>query len=190
MKQSDYSYLVGARLFKLFIGLPEDMLRCVLFGTGLFPLWLWLCCGDMPVGEDDCCGLFFQGWNPLPTAASARGGGDLFDSLLHCAANIANGVPLRPGCSYQSKRKHFNEHKKFISVGKKPKINLILLILGTLYKLVLIIIKYESRRLFFIILLDVLCLFLFLFNIFPYFISNLLYSLSFILVLISILTRL
>lgn len=39
------------------------------------------------VGE--CCpivgeaGLFFQGWNPLPIAASANGGGDLFDNLLH-----------------------------------------------------------------------------------------------------------
>lgn len=49
------------------------------------------------VGE--CCpivgeaGLFFQGWNPLPIAASANGGGDLFDNLLHWAANIANGVP-------------------------------------------------------------------------------------------------
>lgn len=52
------------------------------------------------VGE--CCpkddvGLFFHGWNPFPTAASANGGGDLFDNLLHCAANIASGVPLRPG---------------------------------------------------------------------------------------------
>lgn len=39
------------------------------------------------VGE--CCpivgeaGLFFQGWNPLPIAASANGGGDLLDNLLH-----------------------------------------------------------------------------------------------------------
>ena len=29
------------------------------------------------------CGLFFHGWKPLPTAASASGGGDLLDSLLH-----------------------------------------------------------------------------------------------------------
>lgn len=28
-------------------------------------------------------GDFFQGWNPLPTAASASGGGDLLDNLLH-----------------------------------------------------------------------------------------------------------
>jgi hypothetical protein len=45
------------------------------------------------------CGLFFHGWNPLPTAASARGGGDLLDSLLHCAASIASGVPRSPGWS-------------------------------------------------------------------------------------------
>lgn len=32
------------------------------------------------VGE---AGLFFHGWNPLPIAASANGGGDLFDNLLH-----------------------------------------------------------------------------------------------------------
>jgi hypothetical protein len=38
--------------------------------------------------------FFFQGWKPLPTAASARGGGDLLDSLLHCAASIANGDVL------------------------------------------------------------------------------------------------
>ena len=37
--------------------------------------------------------LFFQGWNPFPTAASARGGGLLLLILLHCAANIARGVP-------------------------------------------------------------------------------------------------
>lgn len=43
--------------------------------------------------------VFFHGWNPLPTAASANGGGLLDDSLLHCAANMANGVPLNPGCS-------------------------------------------------------------------------------------------
>lgn len=44
-------------------------------------------------------GLFFHGWNPLPTAASASGGGDLLESLLHCAASIASGVPRRLGCS-------------------------------------------------------------------------------------------
>ena len=42
---------------------------------------------------------FFHGWNPLPTAASASGGGLLEESLLHWAANIANGVPRNPGCS-------------------------------------------------------------------------------------------
>lgn len=42
-------------------------------------------------------GLFFQGWKPLPTAASASGGGDLFDSLLHWAASMASGVPRRLG---------------------------------------------------------------------------------------------
>lgn len=42
-------------------------------------------------------GLFFQGWKPLPTAASASGGGDLFDNLLHCAASMASGVPRRLG---------------------------------------------------------------------------------------------
>lgn len=39
-------------------------------------------------------GLFFHGWKPFPMAASANGGGDLFDNLLHWAANIASGVPL------------------------------------------------------------------------------------------------
>jgi len=48
------------------------------------------------------CGLFFHGWKPLPTAASASGGGDLLDSLLHCAASIARGVPRRPGWSCNS----------------------------------------------------------------------------------------
>lgn len=48
-------------------------------------------------------GLFFQGWNPLPTAASASGGGDLFDNLLHWAANIANGVPRSDGWSWKLK---------------------------------------------------------------------------------------
>lgn len=43
-----------------------------------------------PIVGDD--GLFFHGWKPLPIAASANGGGDLFDNLLHCAASIANGV--------------------------------------------------------------------------------------------------
>lgn len=41
---------------------------------------------DMAQGEDwpiGVVGLFFHGWNPLPTAASAKGGGDLLDSLLH-----------------------------------------------------------------------------------------------------------
>jgi hypothetical protein len=48
------------------------------------------------------CGLFFHGWKPLPTAASASGGGDLLDSLLHWAASIASGVPRRPGWSCNS----------------------------------------------------------------------------------------
>lgn len=43
--------------------------------------------------------LFFQGWNPLPTAASARGGGDMEAVLLHRAAIMARGVPRSPGCS-------------------------------------------------------------------------------------------
>lgn len=90
----------------LFIGLPE-MLRCDdRLDELLLLLWLLLlCCGDMPVGDcgpdDDCCGLFFHGWKPFPTAASANGGGDLFDNLLHCAASIASGVPFRPGCSWK-----------------------------------------------------------------------------------------
>lgn len=44
-------------------------------------------------------GDFFQGWKPLPTAASASGGGDFEESLLHWAASIASGVPRRLGCS-------------------------------------------------------------------------------------------
>lgn len=55
------------------------------------------------VGVDAASGLpppdFFQGWNPLPTAASASGGGLIELSLLHCAASIARGVPRSPGCS-------------------------------------------------------------------------------------------
>lgn len=57
------------------------------------------------VGE--CCpivgeaGLFFHGWKPLPMAASANGGGDLFDNLLHWAASIANGVLRRFEWSYK-----------------------------------------------------------------------------------------
>lgn len=51
-------------------------------------------------------GLFFHGWNPLPTAASANGGGDLFDNLLHWAANIANGVLRKPGCSWNEADKN------------------------------------------------------------------------------------
>lgn len=56
---------------------------------------------DEEFGEcgPDEIGLFFHGWNPLPTAASARGGGDLLDSLLHWAASMASGVPRRPGWS-------------------------------------------------------------------------------------------
>lgn len=108
-------YLVGAMV--LFIGLPE-MLRCAdkLFVL-LLTLWWLLCCGDMPVGdwgpEDDCCGLFFHGWNPFPTAASAKGGGDLFDNLLHWAASIASGVPFRAGCSWK------RNYQKLIFVLKK-----------------------------------------------------------------------
>lgn len=33
--------------------------------------------------EEGEVGLFFQGWKPLPTAASAKGGGDLLLNLLH-----------------------------------------------------------------------------------------------------------
>jgi hypothetical protein len=50
--------------------------------------------------------FFFQGWKPLPTAASARGGGDLLDSLLHCAASIANGDVL---CSCNKIRWKFSQ---------------------------------------------------------------------------------
>ena len=52
---------------------------------------------------------FFHGWNPLPTAASAKGGGLLDDSLLHWAANMANGVPLNPGCSCSNIQNHINQ---------------------------------------------------------------------------------
>ena len=55
-------------------------------------------------GDGAPWGLFFQGWKPFPTAASARGGGDLLESLLHCAASIAKGVPRRLGCSWNKKR--------------------------------------------------------------------------------------
>lgn len=83
------------------------MLRCD--DTRLVPLWLLLlllllllCWGDMPFGDwGPEEGLFFHGWNPLPTAASASGGGDLFESLLHWAASIASGVPFKPGCSWK-----------------------------------------------------------------------------------------
>ena len=39
---------------------------------------------------------FFQGRKPLPTVASARGGGDLLVILLHWAASMARGVPPNP----------------------------------------------------------------------------------------------
>lgn len=64
----------------------DDKFRCESIELTLFNVGE--CCPI--VGE---AGLFFHGWNPLPIAASANGGGDLFDNLLHWAANIANGVP-------------------------------------------------------------------------------------------------
>lgn len=48
------------------------------------------------IGDGACTTLddiFFHGWKPLPTAASAKGGGLLLVILLHWAASIANGVP-------------------------------------------------------------------------------------------------
>lgn len=50
-----------------------------------------------PSGGDDV--FFFHGWNPFPIAASANGGGDLFDNLLHWAASMASGVLLTFECS-------------------------------------------------------------------------------------------
>lgn len=64
-------------------------------------------CWPPEVLLDGDVGLFFQGWKPLPTAASARGGGDLLDNLLHWAANIASGVPRRLGWSYNESKKNF-----------------------------------------------------------------------------------
>ena len=55
--------------------------------------------GELLFWAADDEGDFFQGWNPLPTAASASGGGDLVESLLHWAASIASGVPRNPGWS-------------------------------------------------------------------------------------------
>jgi hypothetical protein len=77
------------------MGLPVDdgWLRCGGSPELVFEFTLFGECGP------DEIGLFFHGWKPLPTAASANGGGDLLDSLLHCAANMASGVPLRLGCS-------------------------------------------------------------------------------------------
>ena len=75
------------------------MLRC----DERLDVFIWLfCCDDMSVGDwgpDEVCGLFFHGWKPFPTAASANGGGDLLDNLLHCAASMASGVPFKPACS-------------------------------------------------------------------------------------------
>ncbi len=52
---------------------------------------------------------FFQGENPLPTVASARGGGDLLRSLLHWAASIDNGVPAAMGsCKKNQSFRHFS----------------------------------------------------------------------------------
>lgn len=56
-------------------------------------------------GPDEVCGLFFHGWKPFPTAASANGGGDLLDNLLHCAASMASGVPFKPACSWKGNEK-------------------------------------------------------------------------------------
>lgn len=110
IKHFAISHLVGKRL--LFIGLPE-MLRCDdKFVVMWFPLWLLLllllCWGDMLFGdwgpEDDWWGLFFHGWKPFPTAASANGGGDLLDNLLHWAASMASGVPFKVGCSWKGNK--------------------------------------------------------------------------------------
>lgn len=57
-------------------------------------------------GPNPIAGDFFQGWKPLPTAASAKGGGLFELSLLHWAASIARGVPRSPGCSYKVKKKN------------------------------------------------------------------------------------
>ena len=46
--------------------------------------------------EDGMPPDFFQGRKPLPTVASARGGGDLLVILLHWAASMARGVPPNP----------------------------------------------------------------------------------------------
>ena len=86
-----------------------------------WPFW-WLCCCGKLLAVDEAAfrllldtetgagcdpAVFFHGWKPLPTAASASGGGLLDDNLLHCAANMANGVPLRPGCScFHRKKNH------------------------------------------------------------------------------------
>lgn len=60
-----------------------------------------------PSGGEDV--FFFHGWNPFPIAASANGGGDLFDNLLHCAASMANGVLLTFECSCKLKNEKKNE---------------------------------------------------------------------------------
>lgn len=56
---------------------------------------------DVVLGVDDVVDddAFFHGWKPLPTAASANGGGLFDESLLHWAASMASGVPRSPGCS-------------------------------------------------------------------------------------------
>ena len=58
------------------------------------------------MGDGACMeeGDFFQGWNPFPTAASARGGGLLLFILLHCAANMARGVPPMVNASCKDKK--------------------------------------------------------------------------------------
>ena len=58
-------------------------------------------CDLLPLPAASGLLLFFQGWNPLPTAASASGGGDMDAVLLHSAAIMARGVPRRPGGSWE-----------------------------------------------------------------------------------------
>lgn len=98
--------------------LPDDVVANTLPLLLLLLLWLPLVVVvvlDVMAPEAAAAAAldFFHGWNPLPTAASANGGGLFDDNLLHWAANMANGVPLNPGCSCHSKNKFNSIQFKF-----------------------------------------------------------------------------
>ena len=58
---------------------------------------------------------FFHGWNPLPTAASDKGGGILDDTFAVLAANMVNSVPLSQ--SWMLLFKHSKSHQSAVAAN-------------------------------------------------------------------------